>query len=505
MAVVLFAGPLLQEPTIRVSVDLVTIGVRVTDGKGRDITGLRREDFEVYEEGVRQEIASFSGEEQPITLGILLDHSSSMAENSKLERAKDAAFSLVRASRAGSEFFFVPFDDKVSVTADFTREHDRVEAALRAVTLGGGTSLYDAILEGLARSSRAGYPRQVLVVISDGADQHSAHRFEDVIATIRESRVQLYGIGYFSKTEEEMFHDGGATLYALDGTAVDNPRHVLQRLAKESGAQSFFPRSDGDLRGAVERITMDVRSQYTLGYYPSSPPRAGEYRRIAVKVRGKSYVVRARPGYGTRTVSPAAPRPVTEASAFRTKVERRGGLVTYHDDFEDAQSGWPRQPGRSDYRKGAYEMSGGNVTALNGPRFRDFRARVGLDVRPPARSGRLPAQSSAAGMILRQGTEGCYAVLYVPAAGASRAQVELIKRDRHGVTELQRWPDPPRRAGRSLLEAVLRGSRIEVRMNGVLLGSKDDASFAEGRVGLVLAGPAGGGVVFDDLVVEEIP
>ena len=176
-----------QTQTLKVKVSLVTVGVRVTDSRGRDVRGLKAGDFTVYEDGVAQKVEFFSSEEQPITLGILLDRSHSMDENSKLERAKEAARSLVDAGRVGSEFFYVTFDDRVKLAADLNTDRTQIQAAIEATSLGGGTSLYDAILEGLGLCSRAQLARQVLVVISDGYDQHSAHFLGEVIRIVQES------------------------------------------------------------------------------------------------------------------------------------------------------------------------------------------------------------------------------------------------------------------------------------------------------------------------------
>src|SRR5687767_11638035 len=208
---------LAQEQTLRVKVSLVTVGVRVTDSRGKDVRGLKAGNFSVYEDGVAQKVEFFSSEEQPITLGILLDRSNSMAENSKLERAKEAARSLVDAGRKGSEFFYVTFDDRVKLGADLNTDRKAIDDAIAATSLGGGTSLYDAILEGLRHCSRARLPRQVLVVVSDGYDQHSTHLLEEVIRIVQESQVQIYTIGYYNKGEENLLRQYGEKVTLLNG------------------------------------------------------------------------------------------------------------------------------------------------------------------------------------------------------------------------------------------------------------------------------------------------
>jgi VWFA-related protein len=133
---------LLFQDTLQVKVSLVSIGVRVTDSKGRSVSGLKAGDFSIFDEGVPQKIEFFSSEEQPITLGILLDHSSSMASNAKLDRAKEAALRLVQATHQASEYFYVAFDDNVQLASDFTTDREKVDSAIQGTRLGGGTSLY---------------------------------------------------------------------------------------------------------------------------------------------------------------------------------------------------------------------------------------------------------------------------------------------------------------------------------------------------------------------------
>jgi len=287
----------LAQDTLRVKVSLVTVGVRVTDSRGRDVRGLKVDRFSVFDDGVPQKIEFFSEIEQPITLGIIFDHSDSMKYNDKIQRAKEAALTLVRSTREGSEFFYIAFDDQVKVLADFTTDPLQVESAIQKTKLGGGTSLYDAVLKGVELTKKAKLPRQALVIISDGTDQHSRRRLADVLKTVRESKMQVYTIGYFSGNEEALFRRSGSRVELIDGSLVDNPRVVLQKLARESGAESFFPRSDKELARAVQEIGSDLRTQYTLAFYPTSLDSETGYHELRVTVRGR-YDVRARPGYG---------------------------------------------------------------------------------------------------------------------------------------------------------------------------------------------------------------
>jgi Ca-activated chloride channel homolog len=288
---------LVSQDTLRVKVDLVTVGVRVTDSRGREVEGLNAESFSVFDDGAAQKIEFFSNEEQAIALGVVLDRSFSMAYNQKLDRAKDAARALVRGARDGSEYFYIVFDDKVQLAGDLTSERQRMESAIDQTSLGAGTSLYDAVIQALSISKRAQQPRQALVVISDGADQHSGHRLEELTSAVREAQMQIYTIGYFGPEEEKLFRAPGARVALNEYHVIDNPRVVLENLAKNSGGESYFPRNDQELDRAVEKIVKDLRTQYTLAFYPRSSEGANRYHQLRVTVRGGKYNVRARPGY----------------------------------------------------------------------------------------------------------------------------------------------------------------------------------------------------------------
>jgi VWFA-related protein len=289
---------LVLQDTLKIKVNLVTVGVRVTDSRGRDVPGLKAENFSMFDDGILQKVEFFSNEEQSVTLGILLDRSFSMGYNAKLDRAKEAAHALVRAAREGSEFFFFAFDNLVPASPEVTTDRQRIESAIEQTGLGGGTSLYDAILRGISLYNRSQVPRQALVIISDGADQHSTHRLDEVIRAVRESEMQIFTIGYFGEPEDKLFRMSGAKATLQDGHVIDNPREVLKDLARESGADSFFPTSDMELAKAVQKIAGDLRAQYTLAFYPSSG-RDNHYHQLLVKIRGGRYNVRARPGYGS--------------------------------------------------------------------------------------------------------------------------------------------------------------------------------------------------------------
>jgi hypothetical protein len=246
---------LIPQDTLQVKVSLVTVGVRVTDSRDRDVRGLKAENFSVFDDGVQQKIEFFSEMEQPITLGIVLDRSNSMQYNDKLDRAKEAALTLLRSTREGSEYFYIAFDDGVKVAADFTTDRHQIESAIQETKLGGGTSLYDAILKGIELTNKGQLSRQALVIISDGTDQHSRRRLADVLKTVRQSKIQAYTIGYFSGSEEALFRRSGSRVELIDGTLIDRRRTSLPPTARHrTGRTIRRPRASRLWRAARTRL-----------------------------------------------------------------------------------------------------------------------------------------------------------------------------------------------------------------------------------------------------------
>ncbi|HEY2932199.1 MAG TPA: VWA domain-containing protein [Acidobacteriota bacterium] len=295
--IITLAQEIPQHSVIRVRVTMVTIGARVTDKRGHEIPHLKPEDFSIFEDDVPQTMSFFSEQEQPVSLSILMDRSDSMQEGEKLQRAKSAALSLVRAGHDKDDFLYVAFDHRVDVQAGFTTDRMQVESAIGKTELGGGTRIYDALLTGLERFDRARHSRQAMVVITDGADQHSVAKLDQVIDAVQAWHGQVYVIGYFSAAEDELFRANGPTVLRSDGVQIDNPRHVFKRLAQESGTEAFFPRSDEELRRAVDAISADLKRQYTIGYYPTRSFTDTGYRRIRLRVHRNGVNVRARRGY----------------------------------------------------------------------------------------------------------------------------------------------------------------------------------------------------------------
>jgi Ca-activated chloride channel homolog len=270
----------------------------VHDRIGRVASDLREENFEVYEDGVRQSIRLFRHEDVPITVGLVVDHSGSMRQ--KLGDVIAAARAFVRASNQEDQMFVVNFNENVTLGLPrgirFINHVDELESAISNSPATGRTALYDAVIEAGEQLQAGSRDKKVLLVISGGGDNASAHSLADVLNMAGRSGALVYTIGIFDEDDADR-----------------NPR-VLRRLARATGGEAFFPTQRNGMEAICERIARDIRSQYTIGYVSGNATQAGAYRSIRVDVRALGYgklSVRTRSGYMAGSES----RPVKDASA----------------------------------------------------------------------------------------------------------------------------------------------------------------------------------------------
>jgi Ca-activated chloride channel homolog len=273
-----------QPYRVSVNVDLVVLHATVLDQKGRTVSDLREQDFEVYEDGVRQSIRLFRHEDIPVTVGLVVDHSGSM--RGKLANVIAAARAFVQSSSPEDQMFVVNFNEKVTMGLPhgirFTNRPDELARAISGTPALGMTALYDALFQAHERLQAGDRDKKVLLVISDGGDNASVHTLANVLKVAGQSSALVYTVGIFD------VHD------------PDRNPDVLRKLARANGGESFFPGEPGEIVAICERIARDIRNQYTIGYAPSGAGKPGAYRSIRVVARapGKSkLVVRSRPGY----------------------------------------------------------------------------------------------------------------------------------------------------------------------------------------------------------------
>jgi len=277
-------GPPADEYTIRVNADMVVLRATVEDRKNTRVSGLEKDDFQVYEDGVLQTIKYFGHEDIPVTVGLVVDNSGSMRP--KRDDVIAAALAFARSSNPQDQMFVVTFNERVSFGLPdntlFTDQVPQLERALSRTAANGETSLYDGVAAALERLKQGNRDKKVLIVISDGGDNASKHRLNEVVAMAERSDAIIYTIGIFDEQDADR-----------------NPA-VLKRLTKDTGGEAFLPASLKDILPICERIARDIRSQYTLAYIPTNRKRDGMYRLIHVKAsvpdRGR-LSIRTRAGY----------------------------------------------------------------------------------------------------------------------------------------------------------------------------------------------------------------
>ena len=181
--------------TLRVETTLVQIPVSVTDSVNRFVLGLQKEDFHLFEDGVEQEIAHFSGEEAPLSVGLVFDESGSM--DYKLQTAQAAAAQLLKTMNGDDEAFLVEFSDTAKLSVGFTSNTEEIQKALKTAQPGGLTAMLDAVNLALGQMKKAKNSRKAIVIISDGGDNHSHYRSAQIEALVREADVQIYAMGVF--------------------------------------------------------------------------------------------------------------------------------------------------------------------------------------------------------------------------------------------------------------------------------------------------------------------
>jgi Ca-activated chloride channel family protein len=258
-------------PTFKAHADLVLIPVTVTDQLNRFVLGLQKEDFQLFEDGVAQNVTLFSGEDAPLSVGVLFDKSASMSY--KLGGSRDAATQLLNALNKDDEAYLVEFADAAKMSVGFTSNTARISNALKSAQATGQTAMLDAIDTGLNEMKEAKNSRKAIVIVSDGGDNRSHYTAAQIEALVREADVQIYAMGVF----DPVFTS------ALTPEEISGPR-LLSEIATQTGGRAFAASSPGDMPSVATRIAVELRNQYVLGYYPKNKARDGKYRNVEVRV-----------------------------------------------------------------------------------------------------------------------------------------------------------------------------------------------------------------------------
>jgi Ca-activated chloride channel family protein len=280
IVVVLLAAGLAHaaQKALKVDVDLVMVNVAVADSDGRPVTDLKGESFQVFEDKVEQQVRYFSSEAAPVSLGIIFDISHSMEK--KLSFAKDAAVKFLETGTPDDEYFLVEFSSRAKIAEGFTSDISRLRDKLSLVPAQGNTALYDAVYLGLAQLKKGQNPKKALLLITDGEDNHSRYSRGDIREFVREADAQIY--------------------------VIDLGRALVGELAEMTGGHSYRV-SVADLADTCEKIALELKSQYVIGYESTNTNKDGKFRKVRVRVAPPEGMlkmsVRTRDGYYAPTTS----------------------------------------------------------------------------------------------------------------------------------------------------------------------------------------------------------
>jgi Ca-activated chloride channel family protein len=271
--------------SLRVAVNLVLLDVSVSDKTGHSVKNLRQENFKVYEDKVEQPISYFSTEESPVTWGVVLDRSSSMAN---MKEVQEAALHMIHEGTTQDEMFVMTFSKEVETVSEITTDRVKLQNSMFGVKPKGSTALWDAAGSALDYIKKGKHRKKALVVITDGADNRSVLRFTRLLDRVRESDVLIYTVGM--NTATGVFAKGR------------NDRSQLEQLAEVTGGYAHFPTDLEKCSEAMAEIAREVSEHYTVGYYPTNASQDGKWRKISVVVKDSSpahpkYLARTRNGY----------------------------------------------------------------------------------------------------------------------------------------------------------------------------------------------------------------
>jgi Ca-activated chloride channel family protein len=240
-----------------ITTNMVSVTVTVSDRNRRFVTGLTKENFEVYDDNVKQDIALFATQDSPLTLGIVYDVSGSM--NPLSTQSFRALKGLFEYSHTDDEYFVVSFSDRAKLIQDFTSVPNDIINRAVFIKPKGSTALFDAIYLALEKVKDGRHEKKALLIISDGEENSSRYSFGELRKALRETDAQLYAIGL-----------------GYGGT--------LPHITETSGGLTFFPREYGEVGDIYTRIALMLRNQYVIGFYPTDESTTARWHKLRIKV-----------------------------------------------------------------------------------------------------------------------------------------------------------------------------------------------------------------------------
>jgi Ca-activated chloride channel homolog len=272
---------------LHTDVEEVALNCTVLDDHNRLVPGLKKEEFQVLEDGVRQTLISFQHIDLPVSIALVVDNSGSMSR--KRPSVNKSALDLIEASNPQDEAFVVNFSDEAFIDQDFTSDVSKLREGLGHIEARGGTALYDAVVASADKLVTDGKrPKQVLILITDGEDNASTLSLKQTIVRVQQlSGPVIYTIGLLFGDE-------------MSRSEVKQARSALQLLSTETGGMAFFPKSIEQIDQIAAEVARDIRSQYTLGYHSTRSTTEPGFRHVEVTAEAKSQgklTVRTRTGY----------------------------------------------------------------------------------------------------------------------------------------------------------------------------------------------------------------
>jgi Ca-activated chloride channel family protein len=272
---------------INIKTDLVTLTLTVTDIYGRYVSGLTKDAFTIFDNNEEQEITFFSDADAPVSLGILFDVSDSMS-GEKIGKARKALERFINTSHPSDEYFLIAFNNRAQLLLDRTRDGEAVLRKLTLVDPRNNTALYDAVYLGIEKVTRGAHQKKAILIISDGQDNSSRYNFGEVRRLLKESDVVVYAVGILDGSDS-------SSMNGMQGQAF------LDELTSVTGGKAFYPQTNVEMDEIFERIALELRHQYSIGYTPKDFKPDGKYHKVKVKVKPPRglprLTIRSREGY----------------------------------------------------------------------------------------------------------------------------------------------------------------------------------------------------------------
>lgn len=275
--------------TFGTGIEVINLAVSVTDVQNRYVTDLRKPDFAVFEDGVKQDLSLFTQENLPISLSLLIDGSASMSD--KIPFVQTAAARFVKTLRPQDNAQIVQFNDRITTLQEFTADRELLDGAVKRTAAGGPTALHNALyvaLKELTKLKKAGELRRLaIILLTDGEDTSSLITDEQVMDLAKKTEISIYCISIRENRPQDR-----------ERLSFSQAVHLLTVLSRDTGGQVHFPNSPSELESVYDRIAEELRTQYSIGYVSTNPRRDGRWRRIVVRTPDRSNVlIRHKLGY----------------------------------------------------------------------------------------------------------------------------------------------------------------------------------------------------------------